>query len=181
MQLWAIPFLSKPKPEPPPDDPDIRSKQDEALPFTPARIWDVETGKQLAALQAGEFSLSCACFSPDGRKVLTADSTNKRYAVYSNTGQMMSGGMSGGSSSSGGNPQTFVRVYDTATGKELLKLPHQGEILRAEFSADGRRVLASAKSGTWPNKNIKMWDAENGTLLFAVEKDGSEERGLLRS
>jgi eukaryotic-like serine/threonine-protein kinase len=169
VQSWAIPFLSKP--QPPLQDSDIRSKQDEAVFFTPARIWDVETGKQLAALQAGEFSLACACFSPDGRKVLTADSTNKRYAVYSNTGQMMS---QGASSSSGGNQSAFVRVYDTATGKELLKLPHQGEILRAEFSADGRRILASTSSNSSPNKDIKMWDAENGTLLFAIEKNSSE-------
>ncbi|MGO9109518.1 MAG: protein kinase domain-containing protein [Thermoguttaceae bacterium] len=169
VQMWALPFLSKPKR--PTDDPDTRSKQDEALPFTPARIWDVETGKQLATLQAGEFSLSSACFSRDGRKVLIADSTNKRYAVYSNTGQVMS---QGSSSSSGGNLQTFVRVYDTATGKELLKLPHQGEILRAEFSADGRRILASASGNAYPNKEIKMWDAENGTLLFAIGKNSTE-------
>lgn len=164
--MFTIPFLSKPKP---PANQDTGSDKDEPLPFTPARVWDVETGKQLLALQAGEASLSCACFSRDGRKILTADSDKKRYAVYTDSGRPMTSG-----SSSGGNLQTFVRIHDATTGKELLKLPYQGEILRAEFSADGRRVLTSGKSGTWPNKDIKMWDAENGTLLFALEKSASE-------
>ena len=168
MQIWDLPFLSKPKP--PSNGADAKAQRDEALPFTPARIWDVETGKQLAALPAGEFGLSCACFSPDGRKVLTAESTNKRRAVYSDSGQMISM-----SNSSGGIEQaTFVRVYDAATGKELLKLRHRGEILRAEFSPDGRRILASGTSNTYPNKEIKMWDAENGALWFAVESNNSE-------
>ena len=170
--IFTIPFLSKPKP--PPKEPDADSAKDEPLPFTPARIWDVETGKQLVALQAGEASLSCACFSRDGRKVLTADSANKRYAVYSDTGRSVTSG-----ESSGSNVQTFVRIHDAATGKELLKLPHQGEILRAEFSADGRRVLTSGNAHKWPNKDIRMWNAENGTLLFALEKSSSERVACL--
>ena len=170
--MFTIPFLSKPKP--PPKEPDADSAKDETLPFTPARIWDVETGKQLVALQAGEASLSCVCFSRDGRKVLTADSDEKRYAVYTDTGRSVTNGMS-----SGGDMQTFVRIHDAATGKELFKLPHQGEILRAEFSADGRRVLTSGKANKWPNKDIKMWNAENGTLLFALEKSSSERVACL--
>jgi WD40 repeat protein len=171
-QLWSLPFLSKPKP--PPDAPGADSGKDEALPFTPARIWDVETGKQLVALQAGEASLSWACFSRDGGKVLTADSASKRYAVYTDSGRHVTSG-----ASSGGNLQTFVRIHDATTGEELLKLPHQGEILRAEFSADGRKVLTSGNSAKWPNKGIKMWDAVNGTLLFALEKSSSERVACL--
>lgn len=170
--MWSLPFLSKPKP--PPDDPDAGSGKNEPLPFTPARIWDVETGKQLVALQAGEASLSCACFSRDGRKVLTADSASQRYAVYTDSGGPLTGG-----ASVGGNLQTFVRIHDAATGKELLKLPHQGAIIRAEFSADGRKVLTSGSSGVSPNKDIKMWDAVSGALLFALQKSASERVACL--
>ncbi len=168
-QMWTFPFLDEPKR--PTIGPDTVGKKDEALPFTPAHIWDVQTGKQLAALQAGEYSLSCASFSSDGRKVLTGDSTTKRYALYYNSGQEISGGMS-----SGGSPtQTFVRIYDAATGKELHKLPHEGEILRAEFSPDGRWVLTSANPSHWPSKGIRMWDAESGTVLLAIETNGSQD------
>jgi WD40 repeat protein/serine/threonine protein kinase len=165
--MWALPF--QPRPKAPPEDPEARAKQDEALPYTPARLWDVDTGKQLAALEAGECCLSGACFSADGRKVVTTDSTQKRFVVVSSTGGIFSGGMS-----SGGNLQTFVRVHDAVTGKELLKLPHQGDILRAEISADGRRILTSVSSGIVPSKDIQMWDAETGKLLFALEKSSSE-------
>jgi eukaryotic-like serine/threonine-protein kinase len=144
--------------------------QDTALPFTPARVWDVQTGRQLAALPAGEFSLVCASFSRDGTKVLTGESTMKHFALYSDSGRMMSGGMTSG----GTQQQTFVRIYDAATGKELRKLLHEGEILRAEFSPDARRVLTSANPTHWPSKGLKMWDAESGKELFAIETYGSE-------
>ena len=166
--LWGLPFLSKPKP--PAIGPDAPAQHDEALPFTPARIWDVQTGKQLIALQAGEFSPSCASFSPDGRKVLTAENTIRRYAVYSDSGR---GPMNSGMSSNSGNQKTFVRVYDSATGKELLKLPHEGEIVHAEFSRDGRRILATCNMNRSPSKNIKLWDAESGELLFGIESSNS--------
>ncbi len=170
--LEALSFLSKPKP--PPDGTDALWKQvsenTEPLPFTPARIWDVATGEQLVAPRSGEFSPSCACFSPDGRKVLVGDSAKKRYAVYSITGTRTGNGVL-----TMGKGHAFVRVYDAANGRELLKLPHEGEVLRAEFSADGRRILVSAKSDRVPNKDIKVWDAETGSLLFAVEKTGSEQ------
>lgn len=164
---WTFPF--GPKTNPPPD---------EVLPFTPARIWDVKTGEQRASLQAGDFGFSSACFSPDGRKVLTVDGTDVFFhgVVLSNSGRVVQGSNGNGAalSAAGDDLQTFVRLYDTATGKELLKLPHQGKTLHAEFSADGRRVLVTSLSGTIPNKDFKVWDAENGTLLFALERDRSE-------
>ena len=138
----------------------------EDLPYTPARIWDVETGAQLLALRAGEFSLSCAYFSPDGRKVLTAESDFKPYyAVYSDTGGTI---FSQGLSSAPGKP-TFARLYDAASGKELLKLPHNGRIIRAVFSPDGRRIVTSSDPGRWPSLSVYLWDAENGKMLFGLE------------
>ncbi len=146
----------------------VPSNQEEDLPYTPARIWDVETGEQLLALRAGEFSLSCACFSPDGRKVLTAENTEKHHGVYSDTGRMISSG----GSEVGGIP-TFARLYDAASGKELLKLPHKGRIIRVVFSPDGRRILTSSDPGIYPSLTVHLWDAENGTMLFGLEGHGS--------
>jgi hypothetical protein len=97
-----------------------QSKQEYDLPYRPARNWDMETGKQLLALRAGEFTLSCASFSLDGRKVLTGSSASKLYAVYSDTGQ----GLESGSEWRSNKEETFARVYDAVSAKELLKLPH---------------------------------------------------------
>jgi WD40 repeat protein len=144
------------------------TNQEEELPFTPARIWDVETGQQLAALPAGELAVRCACFSPDGRKVLTAESTDKRFATYWDTGRLLGSG-----SSSGGDERTCARVYEAAMGKELLKLPHEGAIIRAIFSPDGRRILTSSDPSRYPSQGIRVWDAENGKLLFGLDTAGS--------
>src|SRR5262249_23566617 len=140
----------------------LPSNQVEDLPFTPARIWDVETGRQLVALHGRELDVCCASFGPDGRKVVTAESTSKSYGNYLDTGTMISSG-----STSSVGEQTFAIVYDAATGKELLRLPHKGEIIRAVFSPDGRRILTSSNPSRFPAQGIRLWDAENGSLVFA--------------
>jgi WD40 repeat protein/serine/threonine protein kinase len=147
----------------------VNTKEEIDCPFTPVRIWDVGSGKPIAALKGDTLPVSCACFSADGRKVLTAERTdNKRYGVYSQTGSMLSSGVS-----SGGEHQTMVRVYDTVSGKQLRQLPHSGGIRRAVFSPEGRRILTCEHSTRLPNKGIRIWNADTGTLLFALETHGS--------
>ena len=41
-----------------------------------ARLWDAETGTEIAVLKAHEHSVTSAAFSPDGRRVVTASSDN---------------------------------------------------------------------------------------------------------
>src|SRR5262249_35565050 len=77
--------------------------------------------------------------------------------------------------SSGGEHQTLVRLYDTASGKQLRELPHSGEISRAMFSSDGRRILTCEHSTRFPNKGIRIWDADTGVLLFALETHNSHD------
>jgi len=39
-----------------------------------ARLWDVTTGQQIAALRGHDFGVRSACFSPDGARIVTASS-----------------------------------------------------------------------------------------------------------
>jgi len=80
--------------------------------------------------------------------------------------------ISSGGSEVGGIP-TFARLYDAASGKELLKLPHKGRIIRAVFSPDGRRIVTSSDPGMYPSLTVHLWDAENGKMLFGLEGHGS--------
>ena len=41
-----------------------------------ARLWDAETGTEIAVLKGHEHSVWSAAFSPDGRRVVTASSDN---------------------------------------------------------------------------------------------------------
>jgi len=84
-----------------------------------ARVWDAETGEQLAVLRGHEGSVSTVAFSPDGRRVLTSSLDDT------------------------------ARVWDTATGKEIFKLEgHSDDILRATYSPDGKYVATASTDYT---------------------------------
>src|SRR5579871_2727399 len=55
----------------------------------------------------------------------------------------------------------MVRVYETATGGEVLSLKTLGG---AAFSPDGRRILTAA-----PNRTAKVWDAATGRELMELQ------------
>jgi WD40 repeat protein len=52
-----------------------------------ARLWDAETGKELATLAGHETSVTSATFNPDGRRVVTAsnDKTSGLWEVFPTT------------------------------------------------------------------------------------------------
>jgi WD40 repeat protein len=149
----------------------LDSGQVEDLPFTPARIWDVETGQQLAALPAGMYPVRCACFSPDGRKILTAEIGERNGAYYYDTGERFNDGPVFDPVFHK-SPPTLARVYDASTGKELLKLPFGKSIYCAAFSPDGRRILTSCTVLQDRAQGICLWDAETGKLLFGLKAPG---------
>jgi hypothetical protein len=65
---------------------------------------------------------------------------------------------------SGSNDQT-VKIWDSATGKELFALKgHAGAVTSVAFSPDGRRLA----SGSW-DQSVKIWDSATGEELFALK------------
>ena len=81
-----------------------------------ARLWDAESGKEIAHLKAHTDIVNAASFSPDGERVVTAS-----------------------------DDQT-ARLWDAQSGKEIahLKADNVG-VLGASFSADGRRIITTGK------------------------------------
>ena len=110
-----------------------------------AKTWELSSGKQLLTLREGHsFTTSVGLFFPDGKRLLTS--------AVDNT----------------------VRIWDIATGAELADLRLTGTGLRGAvaLSADGRWVLTGSRSAkdesgsvVWP---AKLWDAQNGELLFEL-------------
>jgi WD40 repeat protein len=74
-----------------------------------ARVWDVDTGKELLVLSGHAANVYDVTFSPDGRRIATV--------AWDQT----------------------ARVWDASTGREILSLPLPTEQARAiSFSADGQ-------------------------------------------
>jgi hypothetical protein len=80
-----------------------------------ARVWDLESAKQIAVLRGHTSVVSSAAFSADGERVVTASAD-----------------------------QT-VRIWDVESGKEITVLKgHSYDVVSAAFSADGKRVMSAS-------------------------------------
>jgi WD40 repeat protein len=113
------------------------------------RLWRAETGELLHTLQGHKCSVGLVCFSADSRRLLTAG-TGVKFTIRE--GLPLSPLV---------EDDAAGRLWDTATGKELvaLKWP-EGEhvaFLTGVISGDSRRVvMANGRSGR------RIWDATTG-------------------
>jgi hypothetical protein len=58
-----------------------------------------------------------------------------------------------------------VRIWDSATGKELLALKgHAGPVRSVAFSTDGQRLASGSD-----DKTVRIWDSATGKELFAFK------------
>jgi WD40 repeat protein/serine/threonine protein kinase len=145
------------------------------------KIWDHATGKELYALKGHARGVTSVAFSPDGQRLASGSddervkiwdcvSARDKFSIQDQHGLLSSVAFSpdGQRLASCGNDS--VKIWDRATGKELLWL--KGRRIRdstsVAFSPDGRR-LASA---CWGVPGM-VWDSETGKELFSL----SSERG----
>jgi WD40 repeat protein len=94
-----------------------------------ARLWDVQTGKELRNFPAHSNEVNSVAFSPDGRLVAT-------------------GGGTGDAQLSG-----EWKLWDVETGEELHCFRgHTAPVLSVAFSLDGKRVLSGGRDNT-----VRLW------------------------
>ena len=65
-----------------------------------------------------------------------------------------------------GGGDAIIKVWDIATGKELITIPkaHTNEITSVAFSPDGKRIASGDNSG-----EIKVWDEASGKEMIALK------------
>jgi WD40 repeat protein len=99
-------------------------------------VWDLTTGQLLHRLQGHSSAVTRVTFSPDGKRLASC------------TGYPSS--------------QIEVKLWDSATGSELLNLSLDGRGAfngTLTFSPDGTRLLLSDSTSRWPASVCQVWDA----------------------
>jgi WD40 repeat protein len=106
------------------------------------KVWDTHTWEPLFTLQHEPPTyVITAAWSPDGTRLLTTAGNDEQ-----------------------GAKDTTARVWDGATGKELLVFRgHTKSVWPGSWSPDGRRIATFSNEGT-----VKVWDSSTGDELLTL-------------
>ena len=146
-----------------------------------ARLWDVQTGKELLAFHGHTSWVVSVAFALDGQRVLTgswdqtarlwdAQTGKEMLTLTGHTNKVTAVAFSpdGNRLLTGSHDET-ARLWDARTGKELLILKDTKRTLtRAVFSVsyspDGKHVLTSIG-----DKTVRLWDVRTGKEMLTLE------------
>jgi len=130
-----------------------------------ARLWDVQSGRELRRFEGHAGPVFSVAFSPNGQYILTGsgDNTARLWAVRTgqevrrfegHTEPVTSVAVSpNGRFILTGSRDTTARLWDVQTAREVRRLIHPGPVICVAFSPDGRLVL----SGCLDNI-ARVWD-----------------------
>lgn len=141
-----------------------------------ARLWDIETGKELQLFKGHTSWVWSVAFSPDEKEVLTSGALDKTLRLWTIEGKEIRkfeghAGWTYGADispdgkyvvSSEAKDGMAIRLFEAKTGKELRKLEgHTGYVWRVAFSPDGKKI----GSICFNDKSFRIWDVETGKAL----------------
>jgi WD40 repeat protein len=148
-----------------------------------ARIWEAQTGRELHRLAGHSGGVWFVTFSPDGRRLLTLG-TEETFTVT-----VIPNGISSSSGSSSATTERVAgRLWDVATGAELVALnwPRRKdasggsdptEFARvAHFSPDGSKILTAGLQRGWGSSFVDsfypaIWEAGRGRFISSLRPE----------
>jgi WD40 repeat protein/S1-C subfamily serine protease len=135
------------------------------------RLWELETGRQLAMLSGHTQSVTGVAFLPDGRRALSCseDGTIRLWDLESGQAVLEFGPRAGpirgvavspeGRTAVSAGEDGIVRVWDLENGREVEGLVgHTGRVHCVAFTLDGHAV----SGGGSQDKTIRIWDLAAG-------------------
>jgi WD40 repeat protein len=153
-----------------------------------ARVWEVATGKEISRM-THEAGVSSVVFSPNGKYVVSGSWDNTARVWEAATGKevsrmthdsgvysvafsidgkyVVSGGCDKYDDSRPSCTQGSARVWEAATGKEISRMVHEGNVYSVAFSPNGKYVV----SGSWDN-TARVWEAATGKEISRIMHDG---------
>jgi WD40 repeat protein len=136
-----------------------------------ARVWDAQSGQEIAKLAGHESGVTAAQFSPDGKRIVTASEDNTARVWDTQSGQEIAklAGHESGVTAVQFSPDgkrivtasyaKTARVWDAQSGQEIAKLAgnESSVFYAAQFSPDGKRIVTASGDNT-----ARVWDAQSG-------------------
>jgi WD40 repeat protein len=136
------------------------------------RLWDAATGDELLVLHGLVDDLWFVAWSPSGDQLVASGGTVLPVWDVSRRPLRLSGhtddvwdaqwspdGRRIGTSSY----DSTARIWDAATGEELLTLEHPAPARFFNWSPDGRRIVTTGQDGV-----ARVWDTGSGELLLEI-------------
>ena len=116
-----------------------------------ARVWDVQTGEEIAALREHTAPVRSAVFSPDGLRVVSTQMAQRSGDVTSDNNTVTSN-------------DSIALLWDALSGRVIRRFEgHGAQVYDATFSPDGKRIVTASADNT-----ARIWDAATGATIAVL-------------
>ena len=116
-----------------------------------ARVWDVQTGEEIAALREHTAPVRSAVFSPDGLRVVSTQMAQRSGDATSDNSTVTSN-------------DSIALLWDALSGRVIRRFEgHGAQVYDAAFSPDGKRIVTASADNT-----ARIWDAATGETMAVL-------------
>lgn len=135
-----------------------------------ARLWDVDSGKELLKLESPPFTVCTVTFSPDGKRLATGShhlgirvwdlpSGKQLHFLQGHQASAQTLAFSpDGKTLISGSPDQTILLWQLATGRQLRQfVGHQGGVCSVAFARNGRMIASGSDDNT-----ARLWEVATG-------------------